>query len=98
MSRVHAIIEVDKKDGEVLIYDNKAMNHTWKDNKKLKPLVRYQLKGGEIFRFGSVSAVFQIQSNTNDNNKENSTFLTKGKIINFHLRLLSYELRLIDDI
>ena len=90
MSRVHAIIEVDKKDGEVCIYDNKAMNHTWKDNKKLKPLVRYHLQGGENLRFGSVSAVFQIHSNTKEKDKENSTFLTKGKIINFHLKLFSY--------
>ena len=90
MSRVHAIIEVDKKDGEVLIYDNKAMNHTWKDNKKLKPLVRYQLKGGETLRFGSVSAVIQIHSNTKENNKENSTFISNGKIIKFHSRLRSY--------
>ena len=79
MSRVHAILEVDKKDGEVIIYDNKTMNHTWRNNKKLKPLVRYQLLGGEQLKFGSVSAVFKIHSTTTERTNDNSTFLSKGK-------------------
>ena len=79
MSRVHAILEVDKKDGEVLIYDNKALNHTWKDNKRMKPLVRYHLQGGEHLKFGSVSAVFQIHTNSTVKSNESSTFITKGK-------------------
>ena len=54
------------------------MNHTWKNNKKLKPLVRYQLLGGEQLKFGSVSAAFKIHLNSTEKNNENSTFLTKG--------------------
>ena len=51
------------------------MNHTWKDDKKLKPLVRYQLLGGEKLKFGFVSAVLQIHSKSNDASKSNLTFL-----------------------
>ena len=81
LSRVHAILEVDKKDGEVIIYDNKSMNHTWKDNKKLKPQVRYNLTGGEKLKFGCVCAVFQLHVTAKDVSAENSTFLgnEKGK-------------------
>lgn len=77
LSRVHAVIEVDKKDGEVNLYDNKSMNHTWKDNKKLKPQVRYNLTGGERLKFGNVSAIFQIQTDTcHDHSSNNqSTYL-----------------------
>ena len=72
-------MEVDRKDGEVLIYDNKSMNHTWKDDKKLKPLVRYQLSGGEKLKFGVVPAVLQIHSKSNDVSESNSTFIGTEK-------------------
>ena len=84
LSRVHAVLEVDKKDTkEIYIYDNKSMNHTWRNNKKLKPHVRYQLDGGEKLKFGPLNAVFQIYSTADDSNNSasNSTFLgsVKGK-------------------
>lgn len=72
-------MEVDKRDGEIIIYDNKSMNHTWKENKKLKPLVRYQLSGGEKLKFGSVCATLQIHSSIRDASTENSTFLGQEK-------------------
>ena len=69
------MLEVDKRDGEVLIYDNKSMNHTWRDNKKLKPLVRYQLEGGEKLKFGCVSGVLKLHSQTNDASKTTATYI-----------------------
>ena len=55
------------------------MNHTWRDNKKLKPFVRYRLAGGEKLKFGSVSATFQIHSTTIDDSTDQSTFLGADK-------------------
>ena len=55
------------------------MNHTWKDDKKLKPLVRYQLSGGEKLKFGVVPAVLQIHSKSNDVSESNSTFIGTEK-------------------
>ena len=77
LSRVHAAIEVDRKDGEVNLYDNKSMNHTWKNDKKLKPQVRYNIAGGEKLKFGNVSAIFQIQKETCHDRSSNrrSTYL-----------------------
>ena len=68
------MIEADKSDGELAIYDNDSMNHTWKNDKKLKPLVRYSLSDDDKLLFGNVKAVFRLQQNPNDDGK-NKTYL-----------------------
>ena len=72
------MVEADKSDGELVIYDNTSMNHTWKNDKKLKPLVRYSLCGDDKLTFGNVKAVFRLQQNRNDQGKNDSTFLAGG--------------------
>ena len=66
------MIEVDKENGEVSLYDNKSKNCTWKDGKKLKPEVRYNLTDGETLKFGNASAIFQIQAFAYEDRSSNS--------------------------
>ena len=69
---MHAVIEADNKNGEVSLYDNKSKNYTWKDGKKLKPEVRYNLTGGESLKFGNASATFQIQAHAYEDRISNN--------------------------